>query len=212
MIYVRMPTKWKKDLEAIEETLAAETLYKFNLSHEFGGNYRDEITQAITPFVQRPGGNRLMVDARRGDIVIFKSFALAFANIMDLHLTLKTWSVRGVTAYFHDLGLTVSESEPGAFEFLSDLVTFEKEMAAWRCPISISRDLIWEFVGPMRERGLTDREIAHELNQKGIKGCIGQMWNQNNMRAFRNDYLQQKKKRQENDEPLPCAPEAKPAV
>lgn len=211
MIYVRMPTKWKKDLEEVEYRLSRDAFYgKFNLTHQFGGNYRDEVTTAITPLVQRPGGNKLMVDARRGDIVIFQSFTLGFANIVDLHTTLKTWQLRGVTAYFHDLDLTVSDSEPGAYEFLSDLVKFEKDMASWRLPAALSNDLLWEIIGPMRERGMTDRLIAHALNEQGIKGFMGQMWNAHNMRAWRFRYRQSQK--EESAEPLPCAPEANGVV
>lgn len=179
MTYVRT----SEEIGDVEQSLFEVYAASYRM-YEWGGHYQDPVQLATTPFVQRPAGNKLMCDTQRGDIVIFPNFTLAFANMNDLHLVLRTWGLKGITAYFHAIDLTFSQQETGAYEFLTELVEFEKEMVAWTCPVEVTNDLIWAIAYPMKQRGLTHEKIAAELNKQNIRTVNGCTWTLHTMRNW----------------------------
>lgn len=188
--YIRLPDK-----NAIAAVLSEHDLQvglhniycdKFGMEYRTCETFSDNYTFAVTPFAQRPGGNQVMVQAQRGDLVIFYEFALAFASLQDMLTTWQTWDARGVSSYYHDLDLTVSATDQGALVFLNQLMQFHDTMTNWKTPKRLSNEQIYALINPMKERGLTYAMIAEELNARNFRMLKGSKWNKTNLRIWYN--------------------------
>jgi len=85
-------------------------------------------------FHRRPEGLRLLVELRRGDIVVFPKLDRGFRNTRDALNVLHDLKERGVSVHSIDLGGDVTGNGVGAiiFTILSAFATFERERIASR--------------------------------------------------------------------------------
>lgn len=183
MIYIRQPTAKKIDLEELERELT--DVYKSSyIAYEFGGVYTDTVDTAATAFAYRPNAIKVLVEAQRGDLVIFKNFELAFAGMFDMHSVLNKWYLKGVSTYFKHIDMACSRDDNGAYVFLSELVEFENKLKDWKCPVEATNETLWGIICPLREKGFKSAEIAKKLNEQGLRNSSGQKWNANSVRAW----------------------------
>lgn len=176
MIYVREPESETIAIDTVHELLKRAYETEFSATYRFGGYYHDLMALASIDFAQRPGANKLMVESQRGDLVIFQDFTHTFANTSDMLSVLRAWNSINVSAYFNFMGLMVSNDEPGAVDFLHEILTFQTFMANWKLPKRPTHEQFHDVLKHMLAKGMGYTAIAKELDRRGFRNSYGKKW------------------------------------
>src|SRR5262249_38908837 len=101
--------------EEEEEESQDQAIEAFARSHlpslTWGGVYTDRATTRRRPLTSRPMGMKVSLEAERADHVVIARSDRAFANLLDLVETNRTWAARGVLLNVLDVGLYAGTAE-----------------------------------------------------------------------------------------------------
>ncbi len=100
---------------------------------EWGGIQGDAAVSAKNPFMQRPGGMKVVYGASRGDVLIFTKIDRGFRNTRDALATIEMLMTMGLRPVFMDLKLDLGTPMGGfMFTVLSAFAQLERSMIAAR--------------------------------------------------------------------------------
>ena len=109
-----------------------------------------------TEFQERPEGQRLVLNLKTGDVLIFTKLDRAFRNVRNAFNTLHDLKERGICVHFLDLGGEVTGNGVGAIVFavMSSFASFERERIATRIrEVKQMQKAQGKFVGGRRAFG-----------------------------------------------------------
>ena len=99
----------------------------------WGRFYEDGDTSGRVPMEQREAGLRLILDANRGDHIVFAKLDRAFRRVYDAVKTLDQWSEQGVI--YHALDLGIDSSTPSGqmiVQIMAVFAEFERKIISVR--------------------------------------------------------------------------------